>query len=106
MLLLNYPDKMLLLKRAFNKYGRFDFLYMFVMVIYMAQATPETSRMVGTLSGNPIPFLIPIILTFVLCRKHQISFNNRNLYIILFLYLNMAFIQHKNYHITFLWYML
>lgn len=86
MLLLNYPDKMLLLKRAFNKYGRFDFLYMFVMVIYMAQATPETSRMVGTLSGNPIPFLIPIILTFVLCRKHQISFNNRNLYIILFLY--------------------
>ena len=72
---------MLLLKRAFNKYGRFDFLYMFVMVIYMAQATPETSRMVGSISGNPIPFLIPIVLTFILCRKHPISFNNRNLYI-------------------------
>lgn len=77
---------MLLLKRAFNKYGCFDFLYMFVMVIYMAQATPETGRMVGSISGNPIPFLFPIILTFVLCRKHPISFNNRNLYIILFLY--------------------
>lgn len=74
------------LKIYINKYGRFEFLYMFVMVIYMAQATPETSRMVGSISGNPIPFLIPIVLTFILCRKHPISFNNRNLYIVLFLY--------------------
>lgn len=96
------------LKIYFNKYTRFDFLYMFVMVIYMAQATPETSRMVGTLSGNPIPFLIPIILTFVLYRKHPISFNNKNLYIILSLYFIWAFcslikygdfsIQELSYH--------
>ena len=74
------------LKIDINKYGRFDFLYMFVMVIYMAQATPETSRMIGSISDNPIPFLLPIVLTFILCRKHPISFNNRNLYIVLFLY--------------------
>lgn len=61
------------------------------MVIYMAQATPETSRMVGILSGNPIPFFIPIILTFVLYRRHPISFNNKNLYIILSLYFIWAF---------------
>lgn len=74
------------LKINFNKYGCFDFLYMFVMVIYMAQATPETGRMVGSISGNPIPFLLPIVLTFFLYRKYPISFNNKNLHIILSLY--------------------
>lgn len=75
-----------IISKLFKRYGYFDFIYMFVMVIYMAQATPETSRMVGSLSGNPIPFLIPIILTIILCYKRKISFKNKNLYIILFLY--------------------
>ena len=61
-----------------KKYGRFEIFYMLVMVIYMAQATPETGRMIGGLSGNPIPFLLPIILTYMLWRKYPISFNNRN----------------------------
>lgn len=69
-----------------GKYDRFSVLYMFVMVIYMAQATPETIRMVAGLSGNPIPFLIPIVLTFILCRKYSVSFKNRNLFIILAAY--------------------
>ena len=67
-------------------YDRFSIFYMFVMIIFMAQATPETSRMVGNLSGNPIPLLIPIILTFILCRKNPISFRNRNLFIVIVLY--------------------
>lgn len=58
----------------------FDYLYLFVMVIYMAQMVPETSRMVGTLSGNPIPFLIPIFLTVILLLKHPISFINKKLW--------------------------
>ena len=58
----------------------FEYLYLFVIVIYMAQMTPETGRMVGFLSGNPIPFLIPIFLTVILLFRHPISFFNRNLW--------------------------
>ena len=52
----------------------FEYLYLFVMVIYMAQMTHDTGRMVGTLSGNPIPFLIPIVLTIFLLFRHRTSF--------------------------------
>lgn len=69
-----------------KKYGRFEIFYMLVMVIYMAQATTETGRMVGTLSGNPIPFLLPIVLTYILWRKHPISFNDRRFHFILVIY--------------------
>ena len=69
------------------------------MIIYMAQATLETSRMVSTLSGNPIPLLIPIVLTFILCRKHPISFNSKKLRIILLLYLIWAFCSLVKYGI-------
>ncbi|HJC97314.1 MAG TPA: hypothetical protein H9924_01430 [Candidatus Phocaeicola merdavium] len=69
-----------------KKYGRFEIFYMLVMVIYMAQATPETGRMIGGLSGNPIPFLLPIILTYMLWRKYPISFNNRKFYFVLIIY--------------------
>ena len=46
----------------------------------MAQMTPETGRMVGILSGNPIPFLIPIVLTIILLFRHPISFNHKKLW--------------------------
>ena len=69
-----------------KKYGYFEMFYMFIMVIYMAQATDETSRMVGSISGNPIPFLLPIILTIILCKKHPVSFKDRSLLGILLLY--------------------
>ena len=57
----------------------YEYLYLFVMVIYMAQMTPVTGRMVGTLSGDPIPFLIPIVLTVILLIRNPINFFNRNL---------------------------
>lgn len=78
------------MKMLFARYGRFEILYMFVMVVYMAQATPETSRMVGTLSGNPIPLLLPMVLTYMLWKKHPISFNNKNLHLVLAAYLVWA----------------
>lgn len=64
--------------KVLNKYksSTFEYIYMVVMVIYMAQMTPETSRMVGQLSGNPIPFLLPIILTAILIKHHPISFKS------------------------------
>ena len=67
-------------------YSHFEMVYVFVMVIYMAQATPETGRMVGSLAGNPIPLLLPIVLTYMLCRKYPVSFKNKHLYVVLFLY--------------------
>ena len=83
-----------------KKYGRFEIFYMLVMVIYMAQATPETGRMIGVLSGNPIPFLLPIILTYILWKKHPISFKNKKLYLILAIYSIWAIcslIKYGNY---------
>lgn len=73
-------------KSLFSLYGRFEIIYMLVMVIYMAQATPETSRMVGGISGNPIPLLLPMVLTYLLWRKHPISFHNKKLYLLLGVY--------------------
>lgn len=72
---------------------------MFVMVIYMAQATKETGRMVGSISGNPIPFLIPIVLTYLLCKRHPISFNNKNLHIVLAIYAIWAFCSLIKYNV-------
>ena len=57
----------------------YEYFYMFVMVIYMAQMTHETGRMVGTLSGNPIPFLIPIVLTIILLMRNPIRFAHSKL---------------------------
>lgn len=61
-------------------YPVYEYLYMFVMVIYMAQMTTDTSRMVGGLSGNPVPFLIPIVLTLILLIRNPISFRNTKLW--------------------------
>lgn len=58
----------------------YEYIYLFVMVIYMAQMTPETGRMVGTLSGDPVPFLIPIAMTIILLMRNPISFNNKKLW--------------------------
>lgn len=79
------------IKGLVHKYGKFEMFYMFVIVIYMAQATPETSRMIGGISGNPIPLLLPMILTFILLKKNPISFNNKNLHLILSVYIFWAF---------------
>jgi hypothetical protein len=46
----------------------------------MAQMTPETGRMVGGLSGNPIPLLIPIVMTIILLVRNTISFSNMKLW--------------------------
>lgn len=86
-------------KSLFSLYGRFEIIYMLVMVIYMAQATPETGRMVGVLSGNPIPLLLPIVLTYFLCRKHAVSFRNRNLFLVLSIYIVWAICSLIKYNV-------
>lgn len=42
--------------------------------------TPSTGRMVGGLSGSPIAFLIPIVLTIILLLRNPISFNHKKLW--------------------------
>lgn len=76
----------------------FEYLYLFVMVIYMAQMTPETGRMVGTLSGNPIPFLIPIVLTIILLIRNPISFFHRKLWLFVGLMLIWSVAVCKKFH--------
>ena len=61
-------------------YPIYEYLYLFVMVIYMAQMTPDTGRMVGGLSGDPVPLLIPIVMTAILLVRNPISFFNMKLW--------------------------
>lgn len=61
----------------------YEYFYFIVMVIYAAQMTPDTCRMVGVLSGNPFPFVLPIILTCILVIRNNVSFQNRHLFIII-----------------------
>lgn len=63
-------------------YPIYEYLYLFVMVIYMAQMTPDSGRMVGGLSGNPIPLLIPIVLTIILLVRNPISFVHSKLWVL------------------------
>ena len=62
-------------------YPIFEYIYLFVMVIYMAQMTPDTARMVGGLSsGSIFPLLIPIVLTIILLIRNPISFSDLKLW--------------------------
>lgn len=58
----------------------YEYCYMVIMVIYMAQMTNETSRMIGGLSGNPISFFFPIVLTIILLKRNPISFKHKALF--------------------------
>lgn len=60
----------------------FERIYFFVMLIYAAQMTPDTARMIQNLSGNPIPLLIPIVLTAILLIRNPISFADRRLWMV------------------------
>lgn len=74
-----YPNKQNKIKgiRIFDLYHvkYFEYFYMVVMAIYMAQMTTNASRMFGGLSGNPIPLLLPVVLTLVLLRRNKISWS-------------------------------
>lgn len=51
----------------------FEYFYMIIMVIYMAQMTPETSRLVGGFTGDVIPLLVPVIPTLFLFLKYSLT---------------------------------
>lgn len=86
-----------------NPIDAFEYLYMVVMVIYTAQMTEQTARMVGNLSGDPIPFLIPIVLTIILLHRNRISFDSshlRNLMLVFLLWSIVVLIKNRTLFVT------
>ena len=61
----------------------FEYVFMLVMVVYMAQMTAATSRMMGSLGSPFLPFLLPIVLIAILYSRHPVSFKDRRLLILL-----------------------
>lgn len=66
-----------------GKFGVFEWVYLFIILLYTAQMTPQTGRMLAGLSGNPIPLLIPIVLTAVLLFRNPVSFADKRLWIVI-----------------------
>lgn len=89
----------MIIKKIRPKFHLFDYVYMVVMIIYMAQATEATSRMIGGLSGNPIPLLLPMLLTGWLCYKHPINLLDRRLLAVVTIYLVWAALSLYKYGI-------
>ncbi len=69
-----------------DKIGTFEYFYFFVMIIYMAQMDNNTARMIAGLSSPYIPFLLPIILTFILLDRNKVKFNDKRLLNILLVF--------------------
>lgn len=65
-----------------KKYGFYEYFYLFVMVIFMAQISGEIREISFSLA-KPLPFFIPLVLTIILLSRNKISFNNRWLKIVL-----------------------
>lgn len=66
-----------------GKIGVFEWVYLFIILLYTAQMTPDTGRMVAGLGGNPIPLLIPIVLTAVLLFRNPVSFADKRLWLVI-----------------------
>ena len=69
-----------MVKLCDNSYiNRFEFLYYFVMVIYMAQMCIDTNRMIAGIGAPWLPFILPIILTVILLWRNNVKLNSRSL---------------------------
>lgn len=92
--------------RKFKKWS-FEYWYMIIMIVYMAQMTNDTSRMIGQLSGDPIPFVIPIIFTVILLYRNKIEWKDKRLIIALSVatfWSVLQIIKQRDYSIGFLSY--
>ena len=96
-----------LVNNTLIKKWSFEYWYFLIMIIYMAQMTEETSRMITTLSGNPIPFLIPIVTTVILLIRNPINWNSKklwNIILIFVLWTLLIIIKYSDYSTQFLSY--
>ena len=82
-----------------DKIKTFEYIYFFVMVIYMAQVDKHTGRMVGVLSSPWFPFFLPIVLTLVLLDRNKVKFDDKRLIRIclVFAIWTVLLFTHKQY---------
>lgn len=83
-----------------DKIKTFEYLYFFVMVIYMAQMDNNTARMITGMSSPFLPFFIPIILTIILLDRNKVKFNDKRLIRILLVFAiwTVLIFTHKKYY--------
>ena len=83
-----------------DKIKTFEYLYFFVMVIYMAQMDNNTARMIMGMSSPFLPFFIPIILTIILLDRNKVKFNDKRLIRLLFIFAlwTVLLFTHKKYY--------
>ena len=83
-----------------DKINTFEYLYFFVMVIYMAQMDNNTARMITGMSSPFLPFFIPIILTIILLDRNKVKFNDKRLIRILLVFAiwTVLIFTHKKYY--------
>lgn len=83
-----------------DKIRTFEYIYFFVMVIYMAQIDNNTSRMVGVLSPPWFPFFLPIVLTIILLDRNKVKFDDKRLIRLLltFAIWTVLLFAHKQYY--------
>ncbi len=77
---------------------RFDYFYLFVVVIYAAMAVPATKSMMRP-EGGLIAYAIPWILTLVIVLKHRVQFQTMKLAIIVAVYIFWVMLQTLKYGI-------
>ena len=66
----------------------FEYIYLFIVVIYMGSATAETKCMQGAdIVNQLVPIAIPLLLTIILAIRNKVAFKNANLHKILLLFL-------------------
>jgi hypothetical protein len=76
-----------------NKIKIFEYSYFFMIVIYSAMATDFTKSMYAYYH-QPIGFLIPIVMTIILVLRNGVTFNNKNLLVIIFILAVWTFMQY------------
>ena len=73
-----------MIKICDNSYiRRFEYSYFFIMFIYMAQMTVGTNRMIAGIGAPWLPFLLPIVLTFIILWQNRVNLSSHRLFKIL-----------------------
>lgn len=75
----------------------FEYCYLFILIIYLAQITPRMGRMISGLTGDWLILFTPIILTVILCVRNRIKLENTLIYVLLLVFFwSVLVITKKN----------
>lgn len=90
---------------VFEKYkiGIYDYIYLFVIIIYAGMAIPATNSMMFY-NNDLLAFIIPIILTIILVIKHRIIYIDSKvllIYLIFTLWVILQVIKYRQIYLTY-----